>query len=47
MGSYIAVTRELLHQIPTQPLPQGSGPSQLGGVLSQTSLRDFKTATTT
>ena len=46
MGTYIDVTRELVHRIPSQPLPRGSIPTQLGGVFFQLSLRDFKAVTT-
>jgi hypothetical protein len=30
--TYKEVTRELVHEIPIQLLPQGSGPTQFGGV---------------
>ena len=38
----MAVTRELLHSIPTQWPPQGSEPIQLEGKFIQLSLRDCK-----
>uniref|UniRef100_A0A2P2MNG6 Uncharacterized protein n=1 Tax=Rhizophora mucronata TaxID=61149 RepID=A0A2P2MNG6_RHIMU len=39
--SYMEVTRELVHRMPTHLLPQGSEPTQLGGVFFQTSFRAF------
>lgn len=39
------VTREFLHLIPSQASPQGSEPTQLGGVSFQVSIRDFSVAT--
>ena len=38
----MAVTRELLHSIPTQRSPQGSEPTQLEGMFIQLALRDSK-----
>lgn len=43
--SYIDVTRELSHRMPSQISPQGSEPSQVGGVFCQISLRDFNPIT--
>jgi predicted aspartyl protease len=39
--TYMAVTRELVHSIPTQP-PQGSKPVQSDGVFVQLLCRAFK-----
>ena len=38
----MAITRELLHSIPTQRSPQGSEPTQLEGTFIQLALRDSK-----
>ena len=42
---YMTVTCELVHEIPSQPLPQGSDPIQLSGVFFQIDLRAFREAT--
>jgi hypothetical protein len=40
--TYMEVTRELVHSIPTQPPPQGSKPTQLDGVFVQLLPRAFR-----
>lgn len=42
---YMEVTRELVHEIPSQLLPQGSDPTQLGGVFVQSAMSDFRAVT--
>uniref|UniRef100_A0A2P2MND7 Putative leucine-rich repeat receptor-like protein kinase At5g49770 isoform X1 n=1 Tax=Rhizophora mucronata TaxID=61149 RepID=A0A2P2MND7_RHIMU len=41
LDNVMEVTRELVHRMPTQLLPHGSEPTQLGGVFFQTSFRAF------
>lgn len=40
--TYMEVTREFVHSIPSQLSPQGSEPTQLGGVFFQMSFRDLR-----
>lgn len=42
---YKEVTRELVHEIPSQLPPQGSDPTQLGGVFVQPDMSDFRART--
>ena len=41
---YMEVIRELVHSIPSQPAPQGSVPSQLGGVFCHSFTRASRAA---
>lgn len=40
--AYMEVTREFVHRIPSHPWPQGSEPTQLGGVFCHISLRESR-----